>query len=193
MALPFGGQKYIKELGGDIPEGIFNSIWNKIVNTGYQRAQTSYIIQAESGKKNIDLLSCKVVGLTEEALVAGKYTPPGNYSISEWVELVNNGFLIRQCFFLNDMRNQQEANNAQIALSLSTGEQEDTVSADQEFAVQLDKEMNATPQRHSSQHKKVTPQKKNSYKTSHFKTTGVKPRFEATSVKPRFEAKGVEQ
>ena len=32
--------------------------------------------------------------------------------------------------------------------------------ADQEFAVQLDKEMNATPQRHSSQSKKVTPQKK---------------------------------
>ena len=58
------------------------------------------------------------------------------------------------------MKNKQEANDAQITLSLSTGEQEDTVSADQEFAVQLDKEMNATPQRHSSQRKKVTPQKK---------------------------------
>ena len=58
------------------------------------------------------------------------------------------------------MRNQQEANDAQIALSLSAGEQEDTVSVDQEFAEQLDKEMNATPQRHSSQLKKVTPQKK---------------------------------
>ena len=58
------------------------------------------------------------------------------------------------------MRNQQEANDAQIALSLSTGEQEDTVSTDQEFAEQLDKEMNATPQRHSTQCKKATPQKK---------------------------------
>ena len=58
------------------------------------------------------------------------------------------------------MRNQQEANNAQIALSLSTGEQEETVSMDQEFAEQLDKEMNATPQRHSTPRKKATPQKK---------------------------------
>ena len=57
------------------------------------------------------------------------------------------------------MRNQQEANDAQIALSLSA-EQEDTVSTDQEFAVQLDKEMNATPERRSSQCKKVTTQKK---------------------------------
>ena len=56
------------------------------------------------------------------------------------------------------MRNQQEANDAQITLSLSAGGQEDTKSTDQEFAVQLDKEMNATQQRHSSQHKKVTPQ-----------------------------------
>ena len=58
------------------------------------------------------------------------------------------------------MWNQQEANDAQIALSLSAGEQEETVSTDQEFAEQLDKEMNATPQRHSTQHKKATPQKK---------------------------------
>ena len=92
--------------------------------------------------------------------MAKNYTPPSNYSIPEWVELVNTGFLVGQHFFLNDMQNQQEANDAQITLSLSTGEQEDTLSMDQEFAVQLDKEMNATPQRHSSQHKKVTPQKK---------------------------------
>ena len=89
-----------------------------------------------------------------------KYTPPGNYTISEWVGLVNTGFHIGQRFFLNDMKNQQEANDTQIALSLSAGEQEDTVSVDQEFAVQLDKEMNATPQRRSFQHKKVTSQKK---------------------------------
>ena len=62
------------------------------------------------------------------------------------------------------MRNQQEANNAQIALSLSAGEQEEMVSVDQEFAEQLDKEMNATPQRHSTQRKKATPQKKNTIK-----------------------------
>ena len=58
------------------------------------------------------------------------------------------------------MQNQQEANNVQITLSLFTGEQEDTLSVDQEFAVQLDKEINPTPQRHSSQHKKVTTHKK---------------------------------
>ena len=58
------------------------------------------------------------------------------------------------------MQNQQEANNAQITLSLSTGTQEDTMSMDQEFTEQLDKEMNATPQRCSTQCKKVTPQKK---------------------------------
>ena len=152
--------KYIKELGRDVPEGIFHSSWYKIVNTGYIHAQGSYIIQTETGRKNIDLLSCKTMDLTEEALMARNYTPPVNYTISEWVELVNTGFLIGQHFFINDMRNQQEANDAQITLSLSTGEQEDTVSADQEFAVQLDKEMNATPQRCSSQRKKVTPQKK---------------------------------
>ena len=98
--------------------------------------------------------------LTEEALMARNYTPPINYTISEWVELVNTGFLIGQHFFINDMQNQQEANDAQMVLSLSAGEQEDTVFADQEFAEQLDKEMNATPQRCSSQCKKVTPQKK---------------------------------
>ena len=58
------------------------------------------------------------------------------------------------------MQNQQEANDAQITLSLSAGEQEETVSADQEFAEQLDKEMNATPQTHSTPRKKATPQKK---------------------------------
>ena len=47
---------------------------------------------------------------------------------------------------------------------LSAGEQEGTVSADQEFAEQLDKEMNATPQRRSTQRKKATPQKKNTIK-----------------------------
>ena len=35
---------------------------------------------------------------------------------------------------------------------------------DQEFAEKLDKEMNATPQRHSTQCKKATPQKKNTIK-----------------------------
>ena len=58
------------------------------------------------------------------------------------------------------MRNQQEANDAQITLSLSTGEQEETVSTDQEFAEQLDKEINATPQTRSTLRKKATPQKK---------------------------------
>ena len=81
---------------------------------------------------------------------------PTNYTISEWVKLVNGRFRLGQHFFLNDMRNQQEANDAQIALSLSAGEQEDTVSVDQEFAVQLDKEMNAT-RFYSVQ--KATPQK----------------------------------
>ena len=57
------------------------------------------------------------------------------------------------------MRNQQEANDAQIALSLSA-EQEETVSADQEFAEQLDKEINATQQTRSTPRKKATPQKK---------------------------------
>ena len=61
-------------------------------------------------------------------------------------------------------KNQQEANNAQITLSLSAGEQEETVSTDQEFAEQLDKEMNATPQRRFTQRKKATPQKKNTIK-----------------------------
>ena len=107
-------------------------------------------------------MSCKVVELTEEDLVAKNknHIPPGNYNISEWVKLVNGGFHLGQHFFLNDMQNQQEANDAQITLSLSTGEQEETVSADQEFAEQLDKEMNATPQRHSTLCKKATPQKK---------------------------------
>ena len=77
---------------------------------------------------------------------------------------MNSGFHLGQHFFLNDMQNQQEANNAQIALSLSSGEQEQTVSADQEFAEQLDKEMNATPQTRSTPHKKATPQKKNTIK-----------------------------
>ena len=67
------------------------------------------------------------------------------------------------------MQNQQEANDAQIALFLSTGEQEGTVSTDQEFAEQLDKEMNATPQRHSTQRKKATPQKKNTIKPATLK------------------------
>ena len=74
--------KYIKELGGEVPEGIFDSSWNKIVNTGYQCAQSSYIIQAETVKKIIDLLLCKATDLTEEASVRKKYTPPGNYTIS---------------------------------------------------------------------------------------------------------------
>ena len=104
--------KYIKQLGGDVPEGIFNSSRYKIVNTGYIPAQGSYIIQTETGRKNIDLLSCKAIDLTEEALMARNYTPPINYTISEWVELVNTGFLVGQHFFINDMRNQQEANDA---------------------------------------------------------------------------------
>ena len=154
--------KYIKEVGGEVPKDIYNSSWNKIVNTGYQRAQSSYIIQTKLGNKNIDLLSCKAAELTEEDLLARNknYIPPGNYNISEWVKVVNSGFRLGQHFFLNDMRNQQEANDAQIALSLSSGEQEQTMSADQEFAEQLDKEMNATPQMHSTPRKKATPQKK---------------------------------
>ena len=40
--------KFIKDIGGDITEGIFNSSWNKIVNTGYHRAQSSYKLQVES-------------------------------------------------------------------------------------------------------------------------------------------------
>ena len=79
-----------------------------------------------------------------------------NYNISEWVKVVNSGFRLGQHFFLDDMRNQQEANDAQITLSLSSAEQEQTVSADQEFAEQLDKEMNATPQTRSTPHKKAT-------------------------------------
>ena len=165
MALPVGGQIYFMEIHqgrGEVPKGIFDSSWNKIVNTGYQCAESSYIIQAKLGNKNIDLLSCKAAELTEEDLLAKNknYIPPGNYNISEWVKLVNSGFRLGQHFFLNDMRNQQEANDAQIALSLSAGEQEETVSADQEFAEQLDKEMNATPQRRSTPRKKATPQKK---------------------------------
>ena len=73
------------------------------------------------------------------------------------------------------MQNQQEANDAQITLSLSAGEQEDTMSVDQEFAVQLDKEMNATPQRHSSQCKKVTPQKKTPIKPAASKQQVLNP------------------
>ena len=121
--------KYIKEVGGEVPKDIYDSSWNKIVNTGYQRAQSSYIIQTELGNKNIDLLSCKAADLTEEDLLAKNknYIPPGNYNISEWVKVVNSGFHLGQHFFLNDMRNQQEANDAQIALSLSSGEQEGTV------------------------------------------------------------------
>ena len=155
--------KYIKEVGGEVPKDIFDSSWNKIVNTGYQHAESSYIIQTKLGNKNIDLLSCKAADLTEEDLLAKNknYIPPGNYNISEWVKVVNSGFRLGQHFFLNDMRNQQEANDAEIAPSLSAGEQEGTVSADQEFAEQLDKEMNATPQRHSTQWKKATPQEKN--------------------------------
>ena len=76
---------------------------------------------------------------------------------------MNSGFRLGQHFFLIDIRNQQEANDAQIALSLSA-EQEETVSADQEFAEQLDKEMNATPQMRSTPCKKATRQKKNTIK-----------------------------
>ena len=109
--------KFIKEMGGEIPEGIFVSSWNKIVNTGYHCAQNSYKLQVEAGQKNIDLLSCKAADLTEESLNGRNYTPPGNYSTTEWVQLVNSGFLLGQRFFLNDMRKQQEANDAQITLS----------------------------------------------------------------------------
>ena len=43
--------------------------------------------------------------------------------------------------------------------------------------------MNATPQRHSTQCKKATPQKKkNSYKTKRLETIGVKPYHEARGV-----------
>ena len=157
--------KYIKEIGGEVPKDILDSSWNKIVNTGYQCAQSSYIIQTELGNKNIDLSLCKTADVTEEILLAKNknYIPPGNFTISEWVEVVNSGFRLGQHFFLNDMWNQQEANDAQIALSLSA-EQEETVSADQEFAEQLDKEINATPQTHSTPCKKATPQKKNTIK-----------------------------
>ena len=165
MTLPVGGQIYFMEIhqgnrrGGS--KDILDSSWNKIVNTGYEHAQSSYIIQTEVGNKNIDLLSCKAADVTEEILLAKNksYIPPGNYTISEWVKVVNSGFCLGQHFFLNDIRNQQESNDAQIALSLSA-EQEETVSADQEFAEQLDKEINATPQTHSTPHKKATPQKK---------------------------------
>ena len=166
MMLPVGGQIYFMEIHQgrrrEVPKDIYDSSWNKIVNTGYQRAQSSYIIQTKLRNKNIDLLSCKAADLTEEDLLAKNknYIPPSNYNISEWVKVVNSGFHLGQHFFLNDMQNQQEANDAQIALSLSTGEQEEKVSTDQEFAEQLDKEMNATPQRHSTQRKKATPQKK---------------------------------
>ena len=158
--------KYIKEVGGEVPKDIYDSSWNKIVNTGYQRAQSSYIIQTKLRNKNIDLLSCKAAELTEEDLLARNknYIPPGNYNISQWVKVVNSRFRLGQHFFLTDMRNQQEANDAQITLSLSSGEQEQTVSMDQEFAEQLDKEMNATPQMHSTPCKKATPQKKNTIK-----------------------------
>ena len=157
--------KYIKEIGGEVPKDILDSSWNKIVNTGYQRAQSSYIIQTEVRNNNIDLLSCKAADVTEEILLAKikNYIPPGNYTISEWVKVVNSGFRLGQHFFLNDIQNQQEANDAQIALSLST-EQEETMSVDQEFAEQLDKEINATPQTRSTPRKKATPQKKNTIK-----------------------------
>ena len=162
MGNRFISWKYIKEVGREVPKDIYDSSWNKIVNTGYQRAQSSYIIQTELGNKNIDLLSCKAADLTEEDLLAKNknYIPPGKYNISEWVKVVNSGFRLGQHFFLNDMRNQQEANDAQIALSLSSGEQEGMGSADQEFAEQLDKEINATPQTRSTPRKKATPQKK---------------------------------
>ena len=162
--------QYINEIGGEVPKDILDSSWNKIVNTGYQRAQSSYIIQTEVRNKNIDLLSCKAVDVTEEILLAKNknYIPPGNYTISEWVKVVNSGFRLGQHFFLNDIRNQQEANDAQIALSLSA-EQEETMSMDQEFAEQLDKEINATPQRCSTPCKKATPQKKNTIKPAAWK------------------------
>ena len=175
--------KYIKEVGGEVPKDIYDSSWNKIVNTGYQHAQSSYIMQTELGNKNIDLLSCKAADLTEDDLLAKNknYIPPGNYNISEWVKVVNSGFRLGQHFFLNDMRNQQEANDAQIALSLSSGEQEGMVSADQEFAEQLDKEINATPDAFYSA-QKGHPTEKKYYKTSRFETTGVEPRHEARGV-----------
>ena len=93
--------KYIKEVGGEVPKDIYDSSWNKIVNTGYQRAQSSYIIQTELGNKNIDLLSCKAADLTEEDLLAKNknYIPPGNYNISEWVKVVNSGFQFRTALF----------------------------------------------------------------------------------------------
>ena len=80
------------------------------------------------------------------------------------------------------MRNQQEANDAQIALSLSAGEQEETVSTDQEVAEQLDKEYEcySTDVFYSTQ--KGHPTEKKYYKTSHFETTGVKPCHEARGV-----------
>ena len=83
------------------------------------------------------------------------------------------------------------------------GEQEDTVSADQEFAEQLDKEMNATPQRHSSQCKKVTPQKKMPTKPAALKQKQVSnptskqqvsnPTSKQQVSNPSFEGRGVEQ
>ena len=99
--------KYIKEVGGEVPKDIFDSSWNKIVNTGYQRAQSSYIIQTELRNKNIDLLSCKAAELTEEDLVAKtkNYIPPSNYNISEWVKVVNSGFHLGQHFLLNEVLN----------------------------------------------------------------------------------------
>ena len=97
--------KYIKEVGGEVPKDIYDSSWNKIVNTGYQCAQSSYIIQTKLGNKNIDLLSCKAADLTEEDLLAKNknYIPPSNYNISEWVKVVNSRFHLGQHFFLNDM------------------------------------------------------------------------------------------
>ena len=109
MVLPLGDRfiswKYIKEVGGEVPKDIYDSSWNKIVNTGYQHAQSSYIIQTELRNKNIDLLSCKAADLTEEDLLAKNknYIPPSNYNISEWVKVVNSGFRLGQHFFLNDM------------------------------------------------------------------------------------------
>ena len=110
------------------------------------------------------------------------YIPPGNYNISEWVKVVNSGFHLGQHFFLNDMQNQQEANDAQIALSLSAGEQEGTVSVDQEFAEQLDKEMNCYSTEAFYSVEKGHPTEKKYYKTSRFETTGVEPRHEARGV-----------
>ena len=87
MALPYGGQIYFMEIHQgsrrEVLKDILDSSWNKIVNTGYQRAQSSYIIQTELGNKNIDLLSCKAAEVTEEDLLARNknYIPPGNYNI----------------------------------------------------------------------------------------------------------------